>query len=134
MNPGNGVGKNADPLPLPTNGSEHPPLPPMSLWSALSTFNAHLLCIHSALPGNSALILVTGHSNPIPMLELSAKRQRWERLVKTLGGMEDIPKEERWMSEDDRKLEDAVSEAREGMAFFCVKPTVKKEVAEGEGE
>ena len=55
------------------------------------------------------------------MLELTAKRQKWERLVKTLGGTEGVPKDERWLSEDDRKLEDAVSTAREGMAFFCVK-------------
>ena len=66
-------------------------------------------------------MVLTGHSNPLPMLELSAKRQKWERLVKTLGGTEGVPKEERWLSEDDRRLEEAVSSAREGMSFFCVK-------------
>lgn len=55
------------------------------------------------------------------MLELTAKRQKWERLVKTLGGTDGVAKEERWLSEDDRKLEEAVGLAREGMAFFCVK-------------
>lgn len=29
--------------------------------------------------------------------------------------------EDRWMAEDDRELERKVAEAREGMAFFCVK-------------
>jgi len=55
------------------------------------------------------------------MLNLAAKRQTWERLVKTIGNFEDIPKEERWLSEHDRDLEKATAEAREGMAFFCVK-------------
>jgi len=54
-------------------------------------------------------------------MELSAKRQKWERLVKTLGGFEAVPKEERWLSENDRELEVRAAEAREGMSFFCVK-------------
>jgi RNA exonuclease 1 len=65
--------------------------------------------------------LVTGHSDPVPMRHLNEKRLKWERLVKTLGGTDDIPKEERWMAEDDRELEAVVNKAREGMAFFCVK-------------
>lgn len=52
---------------------------------------------------------------------LNEKRQKWERLVKTLGGTDDIPKEDRWLAEDDRELEAVVNQAREGMAFFCVK-------------
>jgi RNA exonuclease 1 len=55
------------------------------------------------------------------MLALSARRTRWERLVKTLGTTDGIKGEDRWLAEDDRKLEAAVNQAREGMAFFCVK-------------
>lgn len=55
------------------------------------------------------------------MKRLNEKRQKWERLVKTLGGIDGVPKEDRWLAEDDRKLEGAVVDAREGMAFFCVK-------------
>jgi RNA exonuclease 1 len=55
------------------------------------------------------------------MRHLNEKRLKWERLVKTLGGTDAIPKEEKWMAEDDRELEAVVNQAREGMAFFCVK-------------
>ncbi|OCF37620.1 hypothetical protein I316_00747 [Kwoniella heveanensis BCC8398] len=88
---------------------------------ALERFNARLSTLHSALPSNTALIVVTGHSDPLPMLKLTARRQKWERLVKTLGSTDGIAKEDRWLSEDDRELERATGQAREGMAFFCVK-------------
>lgn len=64
---------------------------------------------------------MTGHGNPLPMLGMTAKRQKWERLHKTLGSFEQIEKEDRWLTEDDRLLEKYANEAREGMAFFCVK-------------
>ncbi|RXK42114.1 hypothetical protein M231_00471 [Tremella mesenterica] len=92
-----------------------------ALSEALENFNNRLNTLHSSLPPDTAFILMTGHSNPLPMLQLSEKRQKWERLVKSLGNIDDVPKDERWMLEDDRELESAVSQAREGMAFFCVK-------------
>lgn len=88
---------------------------------ALTKFDERVQKLHAALPGNTAFIILTGHGNPLPMMELSAKRQKWERLVKTLGGFEAVPKEERWLSENDRELEVRAAEAREGMSFFCVK-------------
>lgn len=121
-NTGNG-NTQADPLPLPDD-----PLPdsgagptPTPLTKALEVFNTQLERLNTSLPRNTALVLVTGHSDPVPMRRLNEKRQKWERLVKTLGGTDDIPREERWMAEDDRELEAVVNQAREGMAFFCVK-------------
>ncbi|KAK8846710.1 hypothetical protein IAR55_005797 [Kwoniella newhampshirensis] len=96
-------------------------LDPDALEPALERFNARLADLHSSLPSNTAFVLLTGHSDPLPMLALVQRRQKWERMVKTLGGTDAIPKEERWMSEDERELERAVGEAREGMAFFCIK-------------
>jgi RNA exonuclease 1 len=55
------------------------------------------------------------------MLQLAVKRQKWERLVKELGGADEIKGEDRWLVEDDREMERRVAEAREGMGFFCVK-------------
>lgn len=56
------------------------------------------------------------------MLELTAKRARFERLLKEKASNGDWEEgEEKWMAEDDRDLERRVAEAREGMAFFCVK-------------
>ena len=81
--------------------------------------DSRLTTLHTRLPKNSAFIVLTGH--PLAMRKLMEKRTIWERLVKTLGGTEGISGEGRWLAEDDRKLEEAVAEAREGMTFFCVK-------------
>ena len=64
---------------------------------------------------------MTGHADPKPMLQLAAKRQKWERLVKELGGADEIKGEDRWLVEDDREMERRVAEARDGRVFFCVK-------------
>ena len=92
-----------------------------ALSAALESLNERLRSLHAGLPADTALIVLTGHSSPLDIRRLSDKRHKWERLVKTLGGTEGVPREDRWMAEDDRELEAAVSEAREGMAFFCVK-------------
>jgi RNA exonuclease 1 len=107
------------------NGESHVPSsgddPAVTLDSALEALNRRLTALHNALPRNTALIVLNGHSDPLPMLDLTARRARWERLVKTRGGTEGVTGEQRWLAEDDRRLEEAVGEAREGMAFFCVK-------------
>ncbi|WWC87181.1 uncharacterized protein L201_002067 [Kwoniella dendrophila CBS 6074] len=96
--------------------------PELDLDSSLAKFSERLKKLHDNLPPNTAFIIATGHSNPLPMLQLTAKRQNFERLLKTLGNdSNDIPKEDKWMIQDDRELERATMEAREGMAFFCVK-------------
>jgi len=91
------------------------------LETVSNNLNARIRRLHDSLPANTALVIITGHGNPLPMLEMAAKRQRWERLVKTVGSFEKIEKEDRWLSEHDRLLEQYANEAREGMAFFCVK-------------
>lgn len=55
------------------------------------------------------------------MLELGARRAKWERLMKDRGNADLIEGEARWLAEDDRRLEAAANEAREGMSFFLVK-------------
>lgn len=58
------------------------------------------------------------------MLELSARRARFERAMKekaNTGDWNEESVEDRWYAEDERLLERRVWEAREGMAFFCVK-------------
>ncbi|CAD6570359.1 MAG: hypothetical protein TREMPRED_005740 [Tremellales sp. Tagirdzhanova-0007] len=92
-----------------------------SLDMALHNLDHRLATIHSSLLPNTALVILTGHSSPLRMLELTAKRQKWERLIKTTGSVEKLKDDERWLSEDDRELEDAVGAAREGMAYFGVK-------------
>lgn len=93
-----------------------------SLDEALQELNTRLTTLHNALPANTAFVILTGNSNPLPMLELGARRSKWERLLKERGGHADgIEGEQRWLAEDDRRLEAAANEAREGMTFLCVK-------------
>ena len=84
----------------------------------MARFNDRLTTLHAALPRNAALIILTGHSSPIRLVELQERRKRWERSVR-LTSIEAA--EEKWTTEDDRELEAAAVLAREGMAFFCVK-------------
>lgn len=91
------------------------------LDAALERLDARLTRLHGSLPENTALILLTGHSDPREMLALSARRTKWERAFQSKGDGEELGVDERWSTEDDRELERMVAETREGMAFFCVK-------------
>jgi RNA exonuclease 1 len=96
----------------------------LELSEVLANLNTRLARLHSALPKNTAFIVMNGHSDPRPMLELSARRARWERAMKEKANTGDWSEElveDKWYAEDDRLLERRVAEAREGMAFFCVK-------------
>lgn len=104
------------------NGPENTPSSPSPLSEVLSKLNDRLTRLHAALPRNTAFILMNGHSDPRPMLEMTQRRLDFDRRVRENGGStEGIKGEDRWMVEDDRELERRVAEAREGMAFFCVK-------------
>lgn len=91
--------------------------------AALAQFDQHLSSLHAALPSGTALILLTGHSDPRPMLQLGARKAEFERLYRALGadGLSQLKPEQRWSTEDDRLLEEAAIRARTGAAFFCVK-------------
>ncbi len=93
------------------------------LSQALQSFNDHLQRLHASLPPASALIVITGHSDPRKAINLLARKTQFERLYKTLGaeGVQKLQPEQKWMTSDDRELEAAAMKAREGMAFFCVK-------------
>ncbi|ORY25328.1 hypothetical protein BCR39DRAFT_544313 [Naematelia encephala] len=99
----------------------------LTIDQALANLDRRISNLHASLPPNTAFIILNGNSNPLPMLELTQRRQKWERLVKTTGSISNVPEGDRWLAEDDRALEARVSEAREGMAFFCVKVKPKEE-------
>ncbi|ODO08344.1 hypothetical protein L198_00069 [Cryptococcus wingfieldii CBS 7118] len=94
---------------------------PETLNAALSSLSTRLSTLHASLPSNTALVIVTGNSNPIPMLDLQKKRQNWERVTKMKGSTGGMEGEERWMAEDERDLEGKVEDAKEGMAFLRIK-------------
>lgn len=93
------------------------------LSQALQSFNDRLKRLHQSLPPATALIIMTGHSDPRKAINLLARKSQFERLYKTLGaeGVQKLKPEQKWMASDDRELEAAAMKAREGMAFFCVK-------------
>ncbi|CAK9784264.1 hypothetical protein CC85DRAFT_284909 [Cutaneotrichosporon oleaginosum] len=93
-----------------------------ALDAALERFNARLQRLHEALPTNSALIVLTGHADPRPMLQLAARHRRFDAAFAGANGdVSKISGEDKWTTEDDRNLEAATAEARQGMAFFCVR-------------
>ena len=85
---------------------------------ALSKMNDQLTDLYQSLPRQTAVVLLTGHADPVPMLALNARRQQWEREVRTVGISKVSVK---WTAEDERELESAVMQAREGIALFCVR-------------
>lgn len=56
------------------------------------------------------------------MLKLAERQRKFDTLFRAANNdASAIPDEDKWMAEDDRELEAAVADAREGMSFFCVK-------------
>jgi hypothetical protein len=90
---------------------------------ALSQLNSRLVKIHAALPPRTVLIIMTGNGDPRPAVRLNDKRKAFEFKYKKLGesGIHGLPAEEKWTGQDERDLQEAVMQARFGMAFFCVK-------------
>ncbi|KAJ9107926.1 hypothetical protein QFC19_002669 [Naganishia cerealis] len=90
---------------------------------ALTNLDTRLSKLHASLPTNTALILVTGHSDPRPLAALNERKSNFDRLYKRLGasGTSQLPQEEKWMTEDDRTLAAEAEKARAGMGFFCIK-------------
>ncbi|GAA5822345.1 hypothetical protein JCM3770_000527 [Rhodotorula araucariae] len=91
-----------------------------SVAEAFSSLDGRLRALHAALPPLTALIIFTGHSSPVEMSRLAAKKARFDRLWKTMKQSE-IADEDKWYEHDDRALVDEVERARWGLSFFCVK-------------
>lgn len=98
--------------------ADEPALP--SADAALAALNDRLKRLHAALPPLTALIVFTGHSSPIEMSRLAAKKAKFDRLWKTVKQSE-IADEDKWYEADDRALVDEVERCRWGLSFFCVK-------------
>ncbi|GAA5998067.1 RNA exonuclease [Rhodotorula paludigena] len=93
---------------------------PEVVSAAFSSLNARLSKLHASLPPLTALILFTGHSSPVEMSRLSAKKARFDKLWKTTKQSE-IADDDKWYEHDDRALVDEVERCRWGLSFFCVK-------------
>ncbi|KAJ3515236.1 hypothetical protein NMY22_g14502 [Coprinellus aureogranulatus] len=104
-----------------------PPEPPVpasqpEITSTLASLNAHLTRIHASLPPRTALIILTGHSDPRTMSELSAKKQTFDNGLRAGKRPEELAKEGvRWTAKDGRDLEEAVELTRRGLVFLGIK-------------
>ncbi|KAK4048045.1 hypothetical protein OIO90_005946 [Microbotryomycetes sp. JL221] len=87
---------------------------------AYERFNSQLTKLHQALPPLTALILFTGHGNPLPMNALNSKKLKFEKLFKMVKQSE-IQRQDLWMEQDDRQLQQEVEKVRYGLSFYCVK-------------
>lgn len=93
---------------------------PADVEAAYAALNKRLQTLHAALPPLTALIVFTGHSSPLEMSRLAAKKANFDRLWKTVKQSE-IKDEDRWMEHDDRQLLEEVEKCRWGLSFYCVK-------------
>ncbi len=94
-----------------------------TLEETLAQVNARIQRLNESLPPNTALIILSGHGDPRRSLELNNRKMSFERLYRSGGpdAVSHLKDKDRWESQDERDLVQAVEEARAGMAFFCVK-------------
>jgi RNA exonuclease 1 len=92
-----------------------------SIDHALSTANTHLATLFASLPKNTAIIIFSGHSDPRPMSQLTARKSRFELAINSGKPSTDLADDEKWTSQHVRELEDAVERAKRGLCFLGVK-------------
>ncbi|KZO93832.1 ribonuclease H [Calocera viscosa TUFC12733] len=98
----------------------HPEASSDAVKKAFADLNDRLTRLHRSLPKSTAIILMTGHSDPRKIVQLNARKQNWEQQWRKTNDVMQIPKEEWWTSEDDRKLAAEVEKAKAGLGFFCI--------------
>jgi RNA exonuclease 1 len=66
------------------------------------------------------LIILSGHSDPREVSKLNGKRNRFENLCRTLkpSSLATLNPEDRWLEEEDRRLQEEAEKARQGMSFY----------------
>ncbi|KAJ3484088.1 hypothetical protein NLI96_g5876 [Meripilus lineatus] len=102
----------------PTKANVSPP-PPLDLTSTLTTLNTQLKTLFESLPRRTAIVLFSGHSNPLRMAELNARKNAFETAMRV--GTTEGQQMPTWTSADARELEAEVVMARRGLLFLAVK-------------
>ncbi|EMD32735.1 hypothetical protein CERSUDRAFT_57931 [Gelatoporia subvermispora B] len=101
--------------PAPTPASQQ------DLGLTLSTLDAQLKRVYTALPPRTALIIFTGHSDPRRMSELNARKQAFEGALRMGRNPEELPKEQWWTNAQSRELEEEAERAKRGLLFLGIK-------------
>lgn len=89
---------------------------------AYRELNNQIKSLYQSLPPRTALVLFTGHSDPRRMGQLLSKKNKFDRLWKTVKP-EQIKPEDKFMATEERELQEQVERAKMGMAFFACKST-----------
>ena len=93
---------------------------PADIEAALTKLNAQLQQLHASLPPRTALVILSGHSDPRRMAELNARKSTWEMAMKSGKNVEDLPREAYWSSANGRALEEEVAKAKRGLLFLSI--------------
>jgi RNA exonuclease 1 len=94
---------------------------PIVLASAQATLNNQLVTLYASLPARTALIILTGHSDPRRMASLNARKSTFESAIRSGKKAEDIDKADWWTAGDGRELEEEVEKAKRGLLFLGIK-------------
>ncbi|KDQ09510.1 hypothetical protein BOTBODRAFT_36915 [Botryobasidium botryosum FD-172 SS1] len=103
--------------------TQPPSLSSPEVQTALTTLNAQLQKI-SGFPPHTAIVILTGSSDPLEMARLNKKKHAWDakvREARAAGSHDiDVPDEDKWTTADGRALEDECERTKAGLVFFCI--------------
>ncbi|KAF8134342.1 hypothetical protein EV363DRAFT_1396762 [Boletus edulis] len=90
-----------------------PPTEPSleALATAQATLDAQLTTLYAALPARTAVVMFTGHSDPLA----------FESAIKSGKKAEEMDRSEWWTASDGRALEEEVEKAKRGLLFLGIK-------------
>ncbi|EOQ98650.1 hypothetical protein E3P92_02962 [Wallemia ichthyophaga] len=90
--------------------------------SAYAALNNRIEKLHQHLPQNTALVLISPHSDPRPSLDLNRRRLAYQEAYKAANAdASKIDQDKIFMREDDEKLLHEAEIAKAGMTFFRIK-------------
>lgn len=94
---------------------------PEGLDAAYARLNGHIRDVYESLPINTAFIVMSGHRDPRKVLELAAKRNKFDIMFKTGTPVSKMDAAMKWTEEDDRLQATEIAKVREGMSFLAIK-------------
>ena len=76
--------------------------------------------LYASLPARTAVVIFTGHSDPLRMASLNARKAAFESAIKSGKQAEEMDRSEWWTASDGRALEE-VEKAKRGLFFRGIK-------------
>jgi RNA exonuclease 1 len=106
-----------------TSAGETPAVTPAEpssivLASAQATLDNQLVTLYASLPARTALIILTGRSDPRRMASLNARNSTFESAIRDGKKAEDIDKADWWTASDGQELKEESEEGEKGTVVF----------------